>query len=57
VSAALCKREKADGRKDPGTFASTASDEDALGGVCYKAQEYSKFAVPVVVTECEPVAA
>ena len=34
-------------RTDPGTFASTSSESDALGGVCYKAQEYVKFPVPV----------
>jgi glucan 1,3-beta-glucosidase len=36
---------------DAGTFASTNGEDDALGGVCYKAQEYVKYAVPVIVSE------
>jgi hypothetical protein len=36
---------------DAGTFASTNGEDDALGGVCYKAQEYVQYAVPVIVSE------
>jgi len=35
----------------PGTFASTDSESDALGGVCDKVQQYVTYPIPVVLTE------